>query len=106
MDTQCKECGIEYSRESRKGKAGLVTVCNDCAIEPIERYTGVMIYGHKTAGAIQINSDPGLTKYMLNATKLKAKASNLGNNLMHSYKTKTEGACKYVPDSVTNYKGR
>jgi hypothetical protein len=27
--------------------------------------TGVMIYGHKTAGSIQINKDPRLTEYML-----------------------------------------
>jgi len=89
----CAICDIEYSVESRRGKPGLITQCNDCAEDSAVRRTGNMIYDHKTGCSIQINSDPGLTNYIINATKLLNKGSNLGNNLKVSYQTKGEGRC-------------
>lgn len=89
----CKVCEAEYNIKERIGKPGLSTVCEDCAEEDVDKFTGVMIYTHKTGPSIQINKDPRVTKYILDATKLKNKGSNLGNNLKVSGPSKTEGGC-------------
>lgn len=101
----CINCGMEYSVESRKGKPGRITQCNECAEDNAIKYTGNMIYDHKTGCSIQINSDPGLTSYIINATKLRNKGSNLGNNLKISYQTKGEGRC-LTTVGAANAKGK
>lgn len=107
----CELCDTEYDKRSRFGKPGRVTVCNECAEEEgdIEEYTGVMIYSHKTGCSIQINTDPNLTEYLINSTKLKNKGSNMTNNIQNvtKYKklSKTEGACLKTADAY-NYKNR
>lgn len=104
----CNNCGEEYSKESRRGKPGLVTLCNDCAnvSESAIKYTGNMIYDHKTGCSIQINADPSLTSYIINSTKLRNKGSNLGNNLKVSYNTKGEGRCLFNAGQKVNAKGK
>ena len=91
MNTRiCKCCDDEYTLTP--DKPGAIDVCKDCADEPVEKYTGNMIYDHKTGCSIQINSDPELTKYITNSTKLRNKGSNLGNNLkVNSSKAKSNG---------------
>jgi hypothetical protein len=101
----CIKCGLEYSTEQRKNKPGKVTECNDCAEESAVKFTGNMIYDHKTGCTIQINADPGLTAYITNATKLQNKGSNLGNNLKVSYNTKGEGRC-LTTVGASNAKGK
>lgn len=105
----CELCEMEYDKKDRLGKPGRITVCEDCAEDDTVPYTGVMIYGHKTSCEIQINTDPKLTEYLINATKLKNKGSNMTNNVQNvtKYKklNKTEGACLRVAD-VPDYKGR
>jgi hypothetical protein len=96
---------MEYSELSRKNKPGLITKCEDCAEDNVVKFTGNMIYDHKTGCSIQINSDPGLTAYITNATKLINKGSNLGNNLKVSYKTKGEGRC-LTTVGASNAKGK
>ena len=75
----CAECGCQFQHTDKK--PGKINVCGDCATEPIIRYTGNMIFDHKTGADIQINSDPELTRYIIESTKLRSKTSNLGNNL-------------------------
>lgn len=93
MNMSCIKCDFEYLISDRKNKPGKLTECNDCADEPAVKLTGNMIYEHKTGCTIQINSDPGLTSYISNSTKLRNKGSNLNNNLKVSYKTTGEGRC-------------
>ena len=91
-------CGKKYL-----GKSTLKT------LKEVEKYTGVMIYGHKAGATLQINTDPALTEYLINATKLKNKGSNMTSNVQqvtkYSKLSKTEGACKQTAD-FWNYKGR
>lgn len=107
----CECCGIEYDINSRRGKSGKITVCEDCADEMGDtvKYTGNMVYDHKTSATIQINKNPLLTEYINNATKLKNKGSNMTNNVAQCTKyknlNKTENACLVVADSV-NYKNK
>lgn len=77
----CSVCETEY--ELTKDKLGPIHMCRDCGeVHEVEdMYTGNMIYDHKTGATIQINADPRLTAYINNATKLRNKGSNLGNNL-------------------------
>lgn len=93
MIRECEECGFEYDDRTRKGKPGKLTQCGDCAEESEDKFTGVMIYTHKTGPSIQINRDPELTKYILASTKLNKKASNLGNNLKVAGKQVGHGRC-------------
>ena len=74
----CIHCGCDF--EFYKGKPGRKNECEDCADE-VQKYTGNMIYDHKTGASIQINSGPRLTQYINTSTKLRNKGSNLGNNL-------------------------
>lgn len=87
----CVVCGDEYNHQDRIGKPGRITECPECATETATKFTGVQLYGHKTGAAIQINTDPALTQYILKATKLQCKGSNLGNNLKVSGVTKGFG---------------
>lgn len=111
MTKYCEECDTEYDVSTRLGKPGKVTLCEECAEEygDVVHYTGVMIYGHKTSCEIQINTDPLLTEYLINSTKLKNKGSNMTSNVQQvtKYKklNKTQGACLRVAD-VPDYKGR
>lgn len=107
----CVSCGAEYDKADRRGKPGRAVVCDDCGEEEdtTVKYTGVVIYGHKAGATLQINTDPRLTEYLINATKLMNKGSNMGNNINQCTKykgmNKTEGACKVVADAV-DYKGK
>ena len=74
----CVLCNAEF--EAAFDKPGKVNECEDCALE-VNRYTGNMIYDHKTGAVLQVNSDPKLTEYINASTKLRNKGSNLGNNL-------------------------
>ena len=110
-NTLCASCGAEYDMLARKGKHGRIIDCDDCADEQGDeiKYTGVLIYGHKTSAEIQINKDPRLTEYLINATKLKNKGSNMTNNIANCTKyknlNKTEDACLKVADTP-DYKNR
>lgn len=86
----CIECESEFEfKYNKPGKKGL---CPDCSVEDTTRYTGNMIYDHKTGADIQINSDPALTEYITQSTKLRNKGSNLGNNLkVNSAKSRSSG---------------
>ena len=105
----CNTCGIDYDITSRHGKPGRLTQCNECGEEEddIVLYTGNMIYSHKTGCSIQINTDPRLTQYLNDTTKLKNKGSNMGDNIVKcgTMKNRTEGACKITSDAF-NYKNR
>jgi len=86
----CTDCECEF--EFSSNKPGKINVCEDCGFDPFVRYTGNMIFDHKTGADIQINSDPELTKYIIDSTKLRNKASNLGNNLkVNSAKSRSSG---------------
>ena len=107
----CVSCGSEYTLMSRKDNPGKITVCNECGEEgeTAVKYTGVVIYGHKAGATLQINTNPLLTEYLINATKLMNKGSNMTNNINQCTKyknlNKTEGACHTVADAV-DYKNR
>jgi hypothetical protein len=97
----CSDCGIDF--ESRRNKPGKINQCEDCGEENVTKRTGVMIYGGKNGAEIQINSDPELTKYMIEKTKLRNKGSNLGSNLKVSSKHhKLENAVVHVVSGVEN----
>lgn len=105
----CQVCAVEYDVTTRLGKPGKITICGDCADEigDVTQYTGNMIYSHKTGCSIQINTDPRLTQYLNDTTKLKNKGSNMGDNIVKcgTMKNRTEGACKVTSDAF-NYKNR
>jgi hypothetical protein len=101
----CIHCGAEYLASDRKNKPGKITECNDCADESTVKFTGNMIYDHKTGCSIQINADPKLTAYITKATALRNKGSNLGNNLKVSYNTKGKGRC-VTTVGASNAKGK
>lgn len=105
MIRECKNCGMEYDDSSRKNRPGLIIHCSECADESVEKFTGVMIYTHKTGGTIQVNRDPRITEYIIDATRLRNKGSNLGNNLKVSGPNKTEDACLSTVGS-SNAKGK
>ena len=77
----CSECEVEY--QLNNDKLGPIHMCHECGEEHEveQKYTGNMIYDHKVGASIQINVDPELTAYINDATKLRNKGSNLGNNL-------------------------
>jgi hypothetical protein len=108
----CVSCESEYDKRARLGKPGRATVCEECAEEEGDsavKYTGFVVYGHKTSCELQINADPRLTEYLINATKLKQKGSNLGDNIVKcsKYKSlnKTQGACVHTVDAL-DYKNK
>jgi hypothetical protein len=102
----CNDCGAQYSRAARVGRPGKVTVCEDCAEEVVEAYSGNMIYCHKTGCSVQINKSRKLTDYISRATSLRNKGSNLGNNLKVSGPVKSSGLCARVVGADSNAKGR
>ena len=88
----CSVCEVEYI--ATNNKPGPIHMCGECGeeYETEDRYTGNMIYDHKVGASIQINSDPALTAYINNSTKLRNKGSNLGNNLkVNSSMAKSNG---------------
>jgi hypothetical protein len=107
----CTSCKTEYDIKARKGNKGKITVCDECGEEEetAVKYTGFTVYGHKTSCELQINADPRLTEYLINATKLKNKGSNMNNNIANCTKyknlNKTEGACVHVVDAL-DYKNK
>lgn len=107
----CEECNAEYNKKDRIGKPGKITVCEDCADEQeeVQKYTGYVVYDHKTSATLQINSNPLLTEYLINATKLKNKGSNMTDNINQCTKykniTKTQNACVKVAERV-DYKNK
>lgn len=105
----CKSCGSEYVLADRRGKPGKLTDCQECAdaAGDVDRFTGNMIYSHKTSAEIQINVNPALTRYINQATKLVNKGSNLGNNLKASgnMKNRTSGGCLVTADGF-DYKNK
>lgn len=100
----CVHCDMEF--ELYSGKPGKINECPDCAEEAVHKYTGNMIYDHKVGASIQINTDPSLTAYINNSTKLRNKGSNLGNNLKISGNTKSYGACRSTAGGKVNAKGK
>ena len=92
----CRLCDAEFDLNPVR-KYGRINECDDCATD-IQKYTGVMIYGHKTAGAIQINSDPKLTEYMIETSP-----SNGSRHCMVKTKPNTSGMV-YSPDEVSKGK--
>lgn len=105
MTRTCVVCEGEYILS--KNKPGRINECPDCAEETAVKYTGVVIYDHKTTAQLQINTDPRLTAYILNATKLQCKGSNLGNNLKVSgHLSKMSGGCAYTVGGSVNAKGK
>lgn len=105
MQKKCHICEMEYDLDSRRGKPGKLTHCSDCAEDDSVKFTGNMIYDHKTGCSIQINTDPGLTNYIINSTKLRSKTSNLGNNGKVTYTTKGKDRC-LVTVGGANAKGK
>ena len=105
MIRHCKECGDEYDDNTRRGKGGLITHCNDCAEEVVELYTGNMIYDHKTGGSIQINADPAITQYINKSTK----KNSYGSNMKYAGskpKLKSHGGCIMTAGDKANAKGK
>jgi hypothetical protein len=86
----CSDCECEF--ELKANKRGKINLCEECGEDSVVRYTGNMIFDHKTGADIQINSDPELTAYITQSTKLRNKGSNLGNNLkVNSAKSRSNG---------------
>jgi hypothetical protein len=101
---KCIHCDIDFDPKEKnnvarvnKLPAGKINECLDCASEEPERYTGVMIYGHKTGGEIQINSDPSLTEYMKNAGGARI-ARSLGKTSQYDMPKTTDAVKKVVKD--------
>lgn len=53
----CEKCGLEYNMEARKGEAGKLTECENCAHEVESKVEGKMIFSHKTGATIEIKKD-------------------------------------------------
>ena len=104
MIRECADCGEEYNDVDRRGNGGLITQCQDCSEEHSERYTGVMIYTHKTGGAIQINKDPEVTEYILSSTYKHAYGSNFSKLPAKNAAKRTNAVVNTVGDS--NAKGK
>lgn len=92
MIRECATCGCEYDTRERQGKPGRLVDCEDCAEETVDRYTGNMIYTHKTAGEIQINKDPEITKYIKGVTDTYTNESTY-DRAIRGGPNKTEGGC-------------
>ena len=54
---KCEKCGQEYNLEARKGEAGKLTECENCAHETETKVEGTMIFSHKTGATIEIKKD-------------------------------------------------
>lgn len=53
----CEICKTEYNQEDRKGMAGKITQCENCAEETEIKMEGTMIFSHKTGATIEIKKD-------------------------------------------------
>lgn len=53
----CETCESEYNLEDRKGQAGKVTQCENCAEETESKMEGQMIFSHKTGATIEIKKN-------------------------------------------------
>lgn len=76
----CVKCGDEFNLY--RGKPGFANECTNCGRESEdgqERLKGVMIYGHKTAGEIQILSAKAADNHLRVASRI-GKKSNLGRS--------------------------
>jgi len=102
----CKKCDDDFDPSQKKLKAGRINECDDCAEETAVRYTGNQIYDHKTSVSVQINKDPALTQYILKATQLRSRNSNLHYASHASYSNKTYDACLYTVGEKMNAKGK
>jgi NAD-dependent SIR2 family protein deacetylase len=102
----CKKCEDEFDPEQKRQKAGKINECDDCSEEVAVRYTGNQIYDHKTGVSVQINKDPNLTQYILKATQLRSRNSNLHYTSFATYSNKTVGACLYTAGDKMNAKGK
>lgn len=102
---ECKHCGVEYDPRTRRGQPGLVTECLDCADESVERYTGNMIYDHKTGGTIQINKDSRITEYINKSTQKHTYGSNMKYAGRGSF-PKSNGGCLKTAGEKANAKGK
>lgn len=97
----CVHCECEFDpmmkkalAKARSSQLGRVNECIDCATPGPQMLTGVMIYGHKTAGSIQINRDPALTDYMLKSSP------SAGTKLaMGRIRPKTENGVHHFADA-------
>ena len=54
---KCEKCGQDYNMEARKGEAGKLTECDNCAHETETKVEGKMIFSHKTGATIEIKKD-------------------------------------------------
>lgn len=54
---KCEKCGQDYNMEARKGEAGKLTECENCAHETETKVEGTMIFSHKTGATIEIKKD-------------------------------------------------
>ncbi len=54
---RCENCQQEYNLEERKGMAGKITQCENCAEETENKVEGKMIFSHKTGATIEIKKD-------------------------------------------------
>lgn len=100
----CVQCDIEFDPKEKAIRAknlgistGKINECLDCTTEEPERYTGVMVYGHKTGGEIQINKDPRITKYMKTAGGAKH-ARSLGKTSQYDMPNTKNGVKKVLKD--------
>lgn len=104
----CLNCESEYDKRTRTRQSGRTTVCAECAEEEkdVPHYTGNVIFSHKGAASIQINTDPKLTQYINAATRLKNKGSNLGENLKVSASMSVRTSGCHQTAETYNYKNR
>lgn len=100
----CVHCEIEFDLQEKLKRArnlgisaGRVNECLECVSEEPERYTGVMVYGHKTGGEIQINKDPTITQYMKNAGGAR-QARSLGKTSQYDSPKTNNGVKKVLKD--------
>jgi len=101
---KCIHCDMDFEPKEKYIQAknlglpvGKINECLDCAEEEEERYTGVMVYGHKTGGEIQINTDPKITAYMKSAGGAKY-ARSLGKTSLNDMPSTRGGVKKVLKD--------
>lgn len=100
----CIKCEIEFDPVDKNNRAknlnisaGKINECLDCATEEPVKYSGTMVYGHKTGGEIQINKDPKITAYMKNAGGAKY-ARSLGKTSLYDMPNTKNGVKKVLKD--------
>lgn len=107
MKRTCRICDGVYDDSERRGKAGLIVHCPDCADdEDVTRYTGNMIYDHKTGGRIQVNKNPEITNYINASTRKHSYGSNFARNHGAKPVPKSHGGCLSTAGPSSNPKGK